>query len=323
MIEFTKKQRKALAFAAKYSKHGCSYADIAKGIGVNNSTLFRYRQNSLEFAEALDSARGGTLKVEQKPVSIEEFIRSERYLNLGIASLDKDGRVWPVVMDELSEICSGKYDLTLLVGGLGAGKTYAATLALLYELYKLLLLPDPHKQYDLDPASPIILAVQNRSRKLAERNDYTLARNLIQQSPWFQIYAPWNERLKSRVKFTKHNIELWPASGDAEDLLGMNLFCLILDESNFFARVEKSKRALDGNVYDGAREAFESALRRKQSRFPDGSGMFFVASSRRYRGQFTDVLEKEFADDPRTYVFTHSEWSIRPELYENSKWFHG
>lgn len=282
--------------------------------------MFRWRQKSAEFRDALEHARAGALEVERSPVDIETFVRSETYLGLGVEGLDPDGRVWPEVLRELREICSGRYDLILLVGGLGGGKTYSATLALIYQLYRLLLLDDPHKHYGLDPASPIILAVQNRTRKLAERNDYALARNLLTASPWFQQNAPWDERLKSRVKFIKHNVELWPASGDAEDLLGLNLFSLILDESNFFARVEKSKRALDGRVYDGAREAFEAALRRKQSRFPDGAGVFFVASSRRYKGQFTDILEKEFADDSRTYVYTHSEWSIRPELYKDKPW---
>lgn len=319
MIEFNTKQRKAIGYA---SKHGdCPYTHIAEHIGVDTSTLFRYRQNSTAFAEALENARQGISEVEQTPVGIEEFVRSKDYLGLGIHGIDQDGRVYPKVMEELQQICSGDYDLVILAGGLGSAKTYSATVAIVYQLYKLLLLDNPHKTYDLDSNTAIIIGLQNRSRKLAERNAYGLARNLITNSAWFQQYAPWHERLKSGVKFIGKNIEVWAASGDATDLLGMNLFSLILDESNFFARVEKSKRAIDGRTYDAAREAFESALRRKQSRFHSG-GQFFVSSSRRFKGQFTDQLEKEYADDPRCYRFNHSEWSIRPELYEDSKWFH-
>jgi len=102
----------------------------------------------------------------------------------------------------------------------------------------------------------------------------------------------------------------------------MNLFSLIIDEGNFFAKVEKSKRSVDGRAFDGARESFESALRRKQSRFGDGSGCFFVASSKRYRGQFTDRLTQEFADSRSTYVYDHNQWSIQPEKYKDDDWFH-
>lgn len=313
-----KNQRKALAYAATHGSR--PYAEIAAHVGINQSTLFRWRQTSAEFRDALERARSGQVE-RAGPVDIETFIRSKEFLGLGVEGLDPDGRVWPEVMRELCEICSGRYDLVLLVGGIGSAKTYSATLAILYQLYGLLSLDDPHARFGLDPASPIIVAVQNRSRKLAERNDYALARNLITASPWFQRNAPWDERLKSRVKFLGRNIELWPASGDPEDLLGMNLFSIVLDESNFMARVEQSKRAPDGRVYDAARENFEGALRRKQSRFPDGAGLFCVASSRRYKGQFTDALQAEFADDPRTYVYCHSEWSIRPDMYNESDWF--
>ena len=102
----------------------------------------------------------------------------------------------------------------------------------------------------------------------------------------------------------------------------MNLFSLIIDEGNFFDRTEKSKRSVDGRAFDAARESFEAALRRKQSRFGEGRGCFFVASSKRYKGQFTDELTKEFSDSDSTYVYDHNQWTIQPEKYKNGKWFH-
>lgn len=317
-MSFSGAQRKALSYAAQYGAR--SYAEIASAAGVNQSTLFRWRAKLPEFAEALERARAGQHDEGAGPVGIEEFIRSPEYLGLGVEGLDPDGRVWPAVMNELREICSGRYDLVLLLGGVGSGKTYSGVLALVYQLYKLLSLPSPHAHYNLDPASPIIFAVQNRTQRLAEKNDYALARNLIAGSAWFGTHAPHDERIKSRVRFLRHNVELWAAAGDPESLLGMNLHSIVLDESNFMARVERSTRAPDGRAYDAARENFESAYRRRQSRFPDGSGLFAVASSRRYKGQFTDGLQHEFRDDARTYVYEHSEWTIKPERYEHEPW---
>jgi hypothetical protein len=305
-----KAKRRALAYAAKHGDRPLN--EIASYAGVTSRSLLRWRKDA-DFAAAFDAARRGE-RADDAPVDIETFIRSKEYLGLGV-------RVWPLVLDELKKINSGQYDLVILAGSLGAAKTYVSTLSLLYQLYRLLMIPNAHQSFGLDPASPIIVAVQNRTRKLAERNDFALARNLIMASPWFQQFAPHDQRIKSRVIFLKQRIELWPASGDAEDLLGMNLHSLILDEGNFFQRVEKSKRSVDGSTYDAAREAFEGALRRKQTRFPPGVGMFFVASSRRYRGQFTDQLEKEFGDDPRTYIYSHTSWSIHPEAYEGEPRF--
>jgi hypothetical protein len=306
-------QMQVLANAAQHPDE--PYAALARWAGIHPETLRKARRANPEFAEELERRRRGELQSIATAVGIEEFCLSSDYLGL-------DGKVWPVVMDELKEINSGQYDLVLLVGSIGSGKTYAAALSLLYQLYQLLLHPDPYKQYNLDPASPIILGVQNRNRRLAERNDYALCRNLIEGSPWFATNAPHDQRLKSRVKFLNKNVELWAASGDPEDLLGMNLYSLIIDEGNFFSRVERSKRSVHGGTFDAAREAFEGALRRKQSRFPDGSGCFFVASSKRYKGQFTDELAQDFVGSESTYIYDHNQWSIRPEKYADGDWFH-
>lgn len=312
-MKLKKWQIQVLADAAQHPDE--SYAALARWAGVHPETLRKARRANPEFAEELERRRRGEVKLESEPAGVEEFCLSPDYLGL-------EGKVWPVVLDELNEINSGQYDLVLLVGSIGSGKTYAAALSLLYQLYLLLRHPDPHKQYNLDPASPIILGVQNRNRRLAERNDYALCRNLIDGSPWFATNAPHDQRLKSRVKFLNKNVELWAASGDPEDLLGMNLYSLIIDEGNFFSKVERSKRSVHGGTFDAAREAFEGALRRKQSRFPDGSGCFFVASSKRYKGQFTDELAQDFAGSESTYIFDHNQWSVRPEKYADGDWFH-
>jgi hypothetical protein len=133
--------------------------------------------------------------------------------------------------------------------------------------------------------------------------------------------APWHERLTSRIKFMNQNVEVWPASGDAMDLLGLNVFSAIIDEANFFALTEKSKRSIDGGTYDGARESFEGLLGRKLSRFDDNAGMIFIVSSRRFEGQFTDQLEAEFEDDPHAYTYCHTAWSINPERFAGKPFF--
>ena len=304
MSDFTEKQRKAIGYA---SKHGeCKYAHIADHCGINVSTLTRWRQKFPEFSEALEEARQGKVEVHEGPVDIETFVRSKDFLGLGIKGEDKGGTVFPGVLEELKTINSGQFNAVILTGGIGAAKTYSAAISLVYCLYKLLLHDDPHAAVGMDANSPIIFACQNRSKKLAERNTFALVRSIILKSAWFQMNAPWHERLTSRIKFMNQNVEVWPASGDAMDLLGLNVFSAIIDEANFFALTERSKRATDGGMYDGARESFEGLLGRKLSRFDDNAGMIFIVSSRRFEGQFTDQLEAEFEDDAHAYTYCHT-----------------
>ncbi len=113
------------------------YAALARWAGVHSETLRKARRADPEFGAELERRRQGIVELESDAVSIEQFVSDPDYLGL-------DDKVWPVVMDELKEINSGQYDLVLLVGSIGSGKTYAATLSLLYELYRLILMPDRH-----------------------------------------------------------------------------------------------------------------------------------------------------------------------------------
>ena len=313
------RQRRAIGYASKHRQS--KYAHIAEHAGINVSTLTRWRQKDPNFRQALEEARQGKIEVHEGPVDIETFVRSPDYLGLGVRGLDKDGTVFPNALEELKRINSGQSTAVILTGGIGAAKTFCAAISLLYCLYKLLLHEDPHEAVGMDKNSPIIFACQNRSKKLAERNTFALVRSMIMRSVWFQLNAPWHERLTTRIKFMNQNVEVWPASGDAMDLLGVNVFSAIIDEANFFALTERSKRATDGGAYDGARESFEGLLGRKLSRFDDNAGMIFIVSSRRFEGQFTDQLEAEFEDDPHAYTYCHTAWSINPERFDGKQWF--
>jgi hypothetical protein len=55
-------------------------------------------------------------------VGIREFIESPYYMNAPKA-------VWPGIMTELEECCSGKYSEAIWTGSIGGGKTTAALYA--------------------------------------------------------------------------------------------------------------------------------------------------------------------------------------------------
>lgn len=309
MTTFTDQQLAALNYVRKYPGRGIK--EIASAAGVHHATLWRWRKKPA-FAEAFDLAMAGEAP-ESDIVDIRQFILGSEYLNLGES-------IWPEVLRELRQIHDSPNDLVLLVGSIGCAKTYAAAISLLYDVYKLVSLDNPHAEFGLDQNTPIIFGVQNKTQSLARRNAFGIISNLIKSSPWFRIHAPHDEKLKSRIRFTQHNVEIWPAGGDPTDLLGMNLAGLLLDESNFFERTARSAKAVDGQVYDQASESFESAYRRKQSRFPHNkAGRFYVASSRRYKGQFTDVLEEEYQGE--CYLYSHTAWSINPDKFKDGGWF--
>lgn len=292
-----------------------SIYEAARRCDVKRNTVWSWQdRNTRGFKELLHAARNGGGFTPDEIPNIETACTSEDWLNLG-------NDIWPGVMDELKEINSGDYDQIILTGGISSGKTFTAAVSIVYQLLRLLVIPNPHETFGLSDRSPILLAVQNRTAKLATHNDFAVVRSIIENAPVFQNRFPHDLRTKSRIKFIGKNIEVWPVGGSPDNILGMNLHSLILDEANFFDHVERSARSIDGSPFDQAHEAYETALARKQTRFPGGGGMFFIASSKRFQGQFTDVIQREHADDSKTYLYNHTAWSIRPNAYPKER-FH-
>lgn len=44
-------------------------------------------------------------------------------------------------------------------------------------------------------------------------------------------------------------------------------------------------------------------------------GTLFVCSSRRYHGQFTDIIEKKAKDNPNVYIYDKKIWEVKPDAY--------
>lgn len=298
-----------------------TYTSLAFWAGVHVDTLKKARAKNPEFQKAIDDARAGTLP-DSEIVDIETFVRSKDFLGLGIRGEDEGGTIYPRVLEHLQEINSGEFSLAIMAGGIGSAKTMTSVISLVYQLYVLLSQDDPHQFLKLDPASPVLIVLQNRNEKLAKANAYALFRNFVERCPWFAKHMPHDDRLKSKLVFLKRNVEVWPVGSDAGAVLGMNVYCSLQDESNFFEIVAKSKRSVaEDGIFDAAREGFEGLIRRKLSRLDADQGIIFVSSSRRYRGEFTQQLEDEFGADPRTYLFSETAWSINPAAFVGKKWF--
>jgi hypothetical protein len=299
-----------------------SFTALARWAGIHSDTLLKARKRDPEFDQAITDARAGNIAAG-KVVGIEEFTRSKHFLGLGVRGLDEGGTIYPRVLDHLEEINSGDYSLAIMSGGIGCAKTMSSVISMVFQLYLLLSEPDPHKFLNLEPSSKILFVLQNRNVRLSKLNAYALFRNLVERCPWFQQNAPHDARLKSSIQFLKRDVAVWAVGGDAESVLGMNIYAALLDEANFHDVTAKSKRSVtDDRTYDAARESFEGLVRRKLSRLDEDKGFVFVSSSRRYRGEFTSQLTDEYGTDPRTYLFDETAWSVNPEAYENGKWFY-
>lgn len=248
---------------------------------------------------------------ERLPVDFRTFVESEHLLN-------KPGSMWPRVMECGEELNSGRYTECVLTGGIGVGKSHLAVYTQAYQLYVLTCMRNPHEAFDLDSSSEITIIFQSVSKELATDVDYGRFRAMVDDSPYFGKYAPYDEDRSSDMRFINKRIVVKPVSGSHTAALGQNVIGGILDEVNFMAVVEKSKIKKDGATYDQAVENYNALARRRESRFMqlgELPGMLCLVSSRNYPGQFTDKKEEEARTNPRIYVYDKRGWEVRPDKF--------
>ena len=242
------------------------------------------------------------------PVGIREFILSPYYLS------DKSV-VYPRVLEVLEEIIAGDFNEAVLTGGIGVAKTTIALYLTLYNLYLLSCYKTPHREYGLDPTSDIVFILQSLNKDKAKDVDFKRFRAMVEKSYYFQKFFPHNKDIESKLLFP-NNIIVKPISGDVSGSIGENVISAILDEVNFMQVVEKSKQTHDGTVYDQAWTLYNSIARRRESRFMKMGklpGIICLVSSKRYKGEFTDLKMEEAKHAEHIYVYDEVIWNIKPK----------
>lgn len=259
-------------------------------------------------------ASHGPGRYRHLPVDPRTFVDHPELLN-------KRGILWPLVVPHLEAINDGEHTECVLTGGIGVAKTTLALYTQAYQLYLLSTMANPHRVFDLDPSSEILIVFQSISKNLAADVDYKRFRDMIGSSPYFMNRYPFNKDRESDLSFSNRVI-VKPVAGHDQAAIGQNVIGGILDEVNFMAVVEKSKLSNDGGVYDQAMQNYNTIARRRESRFMLHGflpGMLCLVSSRNYPGQFTDQKEREARTNKRIYIYDKRLWDVRPSRYTGER----
>lgn len=251
--------------------------------------------------------------LNQEIVTPTEFYLSPHYLNAGDV-------LYPVVLKTLIAICTGGYSESLLVGSIGSAKSTIAIYLMAYQVYLLSCYKNPQLVFGLDPSSELLIVFQSINASLSKAVDYNRFRSLIAKAPYFENHFMFNRKIESEMRFA-NNIIIKPVSGEETAAIGQNVISAILDEVNFMAVTDKSKKSIDGGTFHQAIAVYNSIARRRKSRFLSHGklpGMVCIVSSKRYPGQFTDQKEEEARQqlqetgESSIYVYDKRVWEIKP-----------
>lgn len=258
------------------------------------------------------------LQLRRYPVSVDEFMFGSQFLN------KSRKEIYPEVIRELTIINNprgtrvvNQYVEAVFTGGIGSAKSTSALYTVLYQLYVVSCFRSPHATFGLDDATEILFVFQSLSGDVANV-DYARFRAMVEQSLYFNTTFPYNPRLKKELQFP-HHIKV-QAIGADHGTIGQNVIGGLIDELNFMAVIQNSKKGGNGSgegggVYDQAKTVYNSIARRRKSRFQSNGttpGILCLVSSKRYPGEFTDQKIEEAKTDPTIYIYDKRTWDIKP-----------
>ncbi|MEA3401157.1 MAG: hypothetical protein U9R79_07945 [Armatimonadota bacterium] len=232
---------------------------------------------------------------EEQPAPVRRFVLDAEYLGL-------EAEVYPAIVDVLEEVFEGGYTEAALCWGIGAGKSYAASLAIAYQLHRALCLREPQRHFGLGEGSMISFLNMSTNADQARRVVFGEILRRIERSPWFEKHTP--KVMSRELRFPKDIVVICGNSAETYPL-GYNILGAVIDEASWLLETAGGRR-------DSAEEIYNALQRRIRSRFLD-RGLLVMISSPRHRGDFLERKLEEAKENPRIYASRKATWELKPE----------
>ncbi|QZE11683.1 terminase [Streptomyces phage Karp] len=251
--------------------------------------------SNFDFNELLNMLDGEDF--EQRPVSIEEFVQSEDYLNLpplsenqyklikASSQIYKKSTLAALYGEEAAEKRFAEtMNEVIFQLGKGSGKGYTSSIACAYIVYLLLCLKDPAKYYGKPPGDHIAILNIAINAAQAQNVFFKYFKQRITSSPWF--VGKYTEK-SGEFQFDK-NIFVYSGHSEREAWEGYNVIFVILDEISGFALDSTS-----GNEQAKTASAVYKMYKQSvTSRFPE-FGKVVLLSFPRFKNDF---IQQRYAD---------------------------
>lgn len=262
-----------------------------------------------DFLDRLSSKLSGD-EFEERPVEIEEFIHSPKYLNM-----DRDGKIeLSVYQYELINAMSQIFKLETLIAlygekkayerwnetyreiimqlGKGSGKDFTSTIAVAYVVYLCLCLKSPTQYFQNRTIDIINIAINAEQARVVFFDNFM---DIIKNAPWFE--GKYDDR-SNVVEFPKR-VSVYSGHSERESYEGYNTFMIILDEIAGFAMKSETgnaKAKTAPEIYKWARGSIIS----RNSKF----GKVVMLSFPRYKGDFIQTMYDAVIAEKETIMHT-------------------
>ena len=267
----------------------------------NNNSRKQVRNTVQTYYNALMFAN-----YNEEPVDIMTFLCDPEYL--GVVT-DGGTDIFPCWKKALVEMFSDNHRfLIVLTGSIGTGKSTIAIYALAYIQYRLMILKEPWKFFELADSGQMTISFFNLNKSLGDSRGYQKLMHFMCKSPWFRRNAAWISKDQTVLEFKLIKYALASPYGQGFGIIGEDVVAGMLDEVDTPIPAIKMKERVI--------EAYNSTVIRFRTRFaPSGYslGKLFIVSSKQDELSFIDTFVTERKDSPEVLVFDIPLWEAKPK----------
>ena len=273
-----------------------------------------------DFNVFLDALSGD--EFEERPVPLEEFVTSKKYLGLPPLSeyqytmLKASTQIYKQETliniygeDEGRKIFKQTCNEVILQLGKGSGKDYTSTIACAYVVYLLLCLNDPAVYYGKPPGDAIDIINIAINAVQANRVFFKGFNQRIERSPWFQ--GRYIGKANS-IEFDK-SVTVHSGHSQAESWEGYNVLIVILDEISGF-ELESTSGHAQAKTASAIYKMYKGSV---TSRFPD-FGKILLLSFPRFKMDYIQQKYNE-AIAEKEVVLRHHKFKVDPDLPDGTE----
>lgn len=255
-------------------------------------------------------------------VPIRDWIQDPYYVGKGGVFTWNDGiptGIYPYYQELLCDLFEyeNKYDMVVISGGIGGGKTSFGLYCFIRKLYEQSVYNNIQGRYGLMPTSPIVFLYFCAVSKFMAVRLGTQLREIIDTIPYFKEKFPRDEHINSELRFP-NNVSVIFGTGEG-DMIGNNVISSIIDEANF-----KGDATGDAGSLTEIQKMHHSVLSRQASRFSFNGvnyGMNIVISSATTSNSYTEHLFKEAQTNPRAKAVNVRTWDVKPWAHKKERFY--
>lgn len=265
------------------------------------------KQRWMSFAKNFNCMVDGEPSFDLLVQKWDSIVEQARNYNHAIVSIEKlpPEPVYNFTVDRLHNytLNCGIVSRNCITGCIGAGKSTVSIIGVLYDLYRVTLLKDPHKKFKLIPTTPIVITLITATMDLAGAVLADQLIDVIGASPYFRSKLLPGKGDKIDEEMFPHHVGIAYGSRMRHSL-GKAVIGAIIDEANF-----------QNAVADQAVQNYNSIRRRMFSRFMTKGGevpcRMWVVSSRNESTSFLESHIDAERNNPKVAIYEPAIWEVQ------------